>query len=389
MAYVSSNNNRFYVALEPSYGTVGTITSGNRIPALKLTAKQVPERVQRKDKTGSRTFVGLPGNLRKATQFDLTTYMSTWADQSTVPAYGPLFQACLGAAPALWGGGTAAGAEGASRIAFAGAHGLAPGEAVSSGGELRFVAAVVDPNTVQLNAPFGTAPATGASLGPTVTYQPASDLASLSIFDYWSPDSAVQRVLSGVAVNQLKIKVNGDFHEFEFSGEAADVVDNTSFTGGEASLTSFPPEPAIGDLDTSIVPGHLGQIWLGSVPTQFFTVTKAQLTFDNTLDLRASEFGSTLPRAIVPGLRSVTLDFSLYQQDDSATKALYQAARQRSPIGVMIQLGQQPGQLFGIYMDGVIPEVPEFDDSETRQQWQFQNCRAQGSLNDEIFVAFA
>jgi hypothetical protein len=85
----------------------------------------------------------------------------------------------------------------------------------------------------------------------------------------------------------------------------------------------------------------------------------------------------------------VTLDFSLYQQDDSATKALYQAARQRSPNSVMIQLVQQPAQLFGIYMDGVIPEVPEFDDSETRQQWQFQNCRAQGSLDDEIFLAFA
>jgi hypothetical protein len=270
MSYVSSNNNRFYVALEQSYGAVGTIASGNRIPALKLTAKQVPEKVHRKDKTGSRTFVGLPVNLRKTTNFDLTTYMSDWPDQTTEPAYGPLFQAGLGAAPALWAGGTAGVAGDPSRIAFTGPHGLAPGQAVSSGGELRFVAAIVDANTVQLNAGFSTPPAAGAPIGPTITYQPASDLASVSIFDYWSPDSAVQRVLSGAAINQLKIKVNGDFHEFEFSGQAADVLDDSSFSGGEASLTSFPPEPAIGDLDTSIVPGHLGQIWLGSVPTVFY-----------------------------------------------------------------------------------------------------------------------
>jgi hypothetical protein len=54
----------------------------------------------------------------------------------------------------------------------------------------------------------------------------------------------------------------------------------------------------------------------------------------------------------------------------------------------MIQLGQQQGQLFGIYMKSVIPEVPEFSDAETRQQWQFANCRAQGSVDDELFVAF-
>ena len=74
--------------------------------------------------------------------------------------------------------------------------------------------------------------------------------------------------------------------------------------------------------------------------------------------------------------------------DDTGTAALYQAARQRSPISVMMQLGQQQGELFGVYMQSVVPEVPAFDDSDTRLQWQFQSCRAQGSVNDEIFVAF-
>jgi len=71
-----------------------------------------------------------------------------------------------------------------------------------------------------------------------------------------------------------------------------------------------------------------------------------------------------------------------------ATRSLYQAARQKSPVSVMIQLGQQQGQLFGIYMSGVVLEVPEFDDTDKRQQWQFQSCRAQGGIDDEIFVAF-
>ena len=38
MSYISSNNNRFYVALEQSYGSAATLAAGNRIPAVKLTA---------------------------------------------------------------------------------------------------------------------------------------------------------------------------------------------------------------------------------------------------------------------------------------------------------------------------------------------------------------
>ncbi len=108
----------------------------------------------------------------------------------------------------------------------------------------------------------------------------------------------------------------------------------------------------------------------------------------NNLELRAREFGAILPSVISPGARTVSINFSLYQMDDSATAALYDAARQRSPIPMMMQLGQQQGELFGIYMQSVVPEVPAFDDSDKRQQWQFQSCRAQGSLNDEIYVAF-
>jgi hypothetical protein len=104
--------------------------------------------------------------------------------------------------------------------------------------------------------------------------------------------------------------------------------------------------------------------------------------------MRAKEFGSSVPRAISPGTRAVSLDFELYEQDDSMTQALYQAARQQSPISAMIQLGQQPNQLFGAYLKSLVPQVPEFDDSENRVKWHFRSSRAQGTIDDEIVVAF-
>jgi hypothetical protein len=219
-------------------------------------------------------------------------------------------------------------------------------------------------------------------------YQPANSLPSVTLFDYWSPTTSVQRVLSGMALDTLSIKVNGDFHEFDFNGQAQDLVDTASFESGQFGLSTFPAEPTTAPISYSIIPGHLGQVWLGSSPTRFYTLTTADVTFTNNLELRAREFGASLPSVISPGARTVSMNFGLFQLDDAATAALYQAARQRSPISVMMQLGQQQGELFGIYLKSVVPEVPAFDDSERRQQWQFQSCRAQGSVDDEIYVAF-
>jgi hypothetical protein len=386
-SYISSQANRFYTALESAYGEVGAIQAANRIPALKLLVQQQTESRERKDKTGSRTFAGLPPGGRRRTAFELRTYLTTW-QKSGEPGYGPLFQAGLGASPQSFGGGTATGSTANGRLGFAGAHGLSVGQSVASAGEIRFVAAIVDANTVQLNAPFTIAPTPGAAIGATVTYRPATALPSATIFDYWSPATAVQRVIRGAAVDQMEILVNGDYHEVRFKGLAQDVVDSTSSLGGVTELESFPAEPELGAFDYSIVPGNLGQAWLGTSATQFFTITGAQVVVKNDLETRSREFGSSVPRAIVPGQRTVTAAFDLYSLDDDATKGLYQAARQGSPIGVMFQLGEAEGQVMGVYLKSVIPEVPEFDDGENRLQWRFRGSRAQGTVDDEVVVAF-
>jgi len=190
-------------------------------------------------------------------------------------------------------------------------------------------------------------------------------------------------------VDSVKVKVNGDFQEFVFAGPSQDLVDSASFTSGQGGLTQFPAEPVSAGFDYTIVPGHLGQVWMGATPAQFFTLTGAELGLNNNIQLRVREFGSDFARCIAAGERQVNLNFSVFEMVDGQTLGLYQAARQRSPIAVMLQLGQQSGQLFGAYMPAMVPEVPQFDDSETRLQWKFQNSRAQGAVNDELYIAFA
>jgi hypothetical protein len=386
--YISSNQNRFYTALESGFGLTATVSAENRIPAIRLTIKNETQTGRRRDKTGSRSRSAVPTGTRDQTEYRLETYLTNWANTTAEPAYGPLLRGALGAAPQFDPGKVVASVDG-TNITLGGPHGLAVGQALSWSGELRFVEAIVNATTVRLNAPFSQVPGPGAPLNPTVTYSPATQLPSVSLFDYWSPSTAVQRLLSGGAVDVMKVKINGDFHELEFQGEARQLIDSASFTSGLGALTEFPAEPTVGELDYQIIPGHLGQVWMGSTPTRFFTLTDAEVSVKNNIDMRKREFGFDGPRCLAAGEREVGLRFRILETDDDATKGLYAAARNRQPISIMLQLGEQAGQLCGIYMPNVIPEVPEFDDRNPRLEWAFGMSQANGTLDDEIRIAFA
>src|SRR5690242_18278988 len=129
--YISSNNNRVYVALESVYGNVPAITEADRIPLVRLAARQALDRAERRDKTGSRTFAGLPNRVRKHTAFQLNTFMTEWANQTAPPRHGPLFQAAMGGVPVLFGGGTVASVANQTQITFSSPHGLSAGQGIT------------------------------------------------------------------------------------------------------------------------------------------------------------------------------------------------------------------------------------------------------------------
>jgi hypothetical protein len=165
----------------------------------------------------------------------------------------------MGAAPATYAGGTAAAGSNGTSLVFAAPHGLVVGQGISCNGEIRFVTTIVSPVAVQVNAPFSGAPSPGTEIAPTISYFPATELPSVSIFDYWDPSTALQRILCGAAVDQMTVKVNGDFHQFEFKGMAQDLLDNSSFAAGMGQMNGFPAEPALGAFAYSIVPGNMGE----------------------------------------------------------------------------------------------------------------------------------
>jgi hypothetical protein len=386
--YISSNANRFYVAVEGSYGQAMAVTAASRFPAVRLQAQQLVETGKRLDKTGTRTFLGGSKSGRCHTAFQTRTYLTSWTGPAE-PSYGPLFQAALGGPGQLSNGLVIASVQNLTGLQTVTPHGLSLGLGVSFEGEIRFVTGIPDASTMVVNAPFSTTPSANSALRPAMTYRLATALPSVTLYDYWDPVTAVSRIVTGAAVDSLELSINGDYHEFIFNGPAADILDSSSFSGGLAGLNGFPREPGLQDFNYSIVPGHLGQVWLGSPANRFFTLTEASVGLDNGIDVRNREFGSSYPRAIAPGIRVVSSNFTLLAQDDVQTTALYAAAKQRHPISAMLQLGQQQGQLMGIFLPRITPEIPNYKDSETRLLWEFKHNRAQGSSDDEISIAFA
>jgi hypothetical protein len=194
--------------------------------------------------------------------------------------------------------------------------------------------------------------------------------------------------LTGGTVDRLEIRVNADYHELQFSGEAQDVVDSESFESGDGGLSVFPDEPSLAGEYPPPIPGNLGQAWLGNPVSKYFTVTSAVVRLQNDIDLRNREFGTSTPMCIAPGVRNATADIELFETDSAATRSLFASAQAETPIQVMFQLGETAGQLLGVHMPAVVPELPRFDDTDRILRWRFENSRAQGTVDDEIAVAF-
>jgi hypothetical protein len=384
--YVLSNNNRYYAALESNYGQVPAISAANRIAGIRLsmaTQKIVPVR---RDKTGTRTFLGIPGSPRKAAAFELETSLMAGATGVPTPAIGQLIQAALGGSPQVSAAQTATCVAGQALLTFQSPHGLSAGSAIVSGSEMRFVQSVPSNTSVQLCAPLSVAGA--VVVLPAASYSPASTLPSLTLFDYWDPSTTIQRLARGAGVDQMEIQIDGTEHKLIFRGPAAEDVDSSSFNGASGGLTQFPVEPAVQAQSWAPVPGQLGQAWIGSGPSEVLTLTKAQIVVKNNLMTRSFEFGSNQPLALSAGDREVDIQFEVYSTDDSVFGEMYHASQTETPIPLTIQLGEQPGAMAAIYVKSFVPQVPDYDDSETRLLWSFRNSRAQGTGDDEIFFAF-
>lgn len=385
--YINSTNERLYGALETGFGAATTLTPQDRLSFRSLKLREESVRATRKDKTGSRTRFAPHPEVRRESTFDLQCYFPGREPANPVDAMTNLVESALGGdrrtATGLAVSGVSSTPPG---LTFGAPHGLAEGQGLRFGGQLRFVKAVPDAHSVTLSAPFDNGIQAGSMLGVSATIFPGETPRSLTLGNYWTPGGGLDRILAGSVIDEMEIALNSDFHGARFRGITREVVSASAFDGGHTGLIQFPAEPSANYQSFLLVPGHIGRLFLGGIEFYLLSLT---LRLRNQVDARAREFGWSVAPCYSADLREVSVQFGLYASTKEAVVGLHAMARQREETGLSIQLGNKPGQLVGIHIPRFIPEIPEIADAESRVVMSYPGSLAYGVMNDELSIAFA
>lgn len=385
--YINATNERLYGTLEAEFGKAASLAPQDRISFRSLKVKEDSVRTPRRDKTGSRTRFAPYPEARVENAFDLQCYFPVRDPAGPLDATARLVESAMGGENKTASGLTVS-ATGANpaMLSFTAPHGLASGQGLRHGGQLRFVKAVPDALSVILSAPFDNAIGAGSPLGDSATFYPGDKPRSITLGDYRDPAGSLDRILAGGVIDDMEIALNSDFHGVRFRGIAREVISAAAFAPGESGLGQFPAEPPGGYQHFQLIPGHIGRLFLGGTE---FHLLSLSFRLKNHVDARAREFGLAVAPCYSADVRDVSVQFSLYASTQAAVTSLHAAARQRQQTDLTIQLGNKAGQLIGIHVPEFIPEFPEITDADSRVLMTYPSSFAHGVVNDEMSIAFA
>ncbi len=383
--YIGTHSNRIYLKSEIDHPGTNDMTASQVAPVTSLRVANKRKQLIRRDKTGFRSETPVLGPQRELVELSMLSYGTGWDGGAGKTAISPILESGMAAATNLGGSHSVSTVNGA-QLSFAADANLSVGNALSFGSEMRFVAAVSGPRDITLNAAFNAVPTAGSVVVGCANLAAGDSVRTMALLDTWTPAQSVQRFLTGVTADQLSININNDFLEVGMRGYAQNMLDSVSGNGGVGFVF---PSPPTGQGQTLAAPiaGHLGQAIVGSEGISICTLTEAKITVDNGIDPRTEEFGCYGTKAYTLGRRRVSLDMTVFERNDTLSQTLYSNAANNIPTPVMLQIGNQPGSMFAIYLPAVLFAIPEFEDTESRLLWRFRSGLAFGAENDEIYLA--
>lgn len=383
--YIATLSNRIFIKSEIDSPEVNSMAGSAIAPVTSFQVTTQRKQLFRHDKTGFRSESPVMGPQRELIEFTLDSYGTGWEGGTSKPAIAPILESGLCRSASLGTAFTVQSSLGSS-VTLLQIAPLTIGMGVAFGSEIRFVEAVSGPRDFTLNAPFSVQLTAGAQLDGCANLAPGDQANTMAILDSWAPGQAVQRFLNGAISDQLKISVNNEFLEISTKGFARNLYDSVSGSGGVGF--QFPAVPAgPSPLISAPIAGHLGQAFIGIPAARLCTLTQAEVRIDNNIEPRTDEFGCFSTKAFVLGRRKVALSLTVFERNDELSQALYTKAVNNEPVPVMLQMGNQPGAMFAVYLPAVLFPVPAFKDDQPRLLWQFRNAVAMGLQNDEVFIA--
>ncbi|WP_031498577.1 phage tail tube protein [Bryobacter aggregatus] len=381
--YIATLSNRIFIKSEVDDPEVGNMEAAQLAPVTAFQVNSNRKRIFRRDKTGYRSDNPVVGPQRELIEFSMDAYGTGWTGGTEKPAIAPLLESALCQSASLGTSYIVQSSSGKS-VTLAADGMLSVGMGLAFGSELRFVESISGPRDFTLNTAFSVDLTAGAELAGCVNLSLGDTPSTMSVLDTWAPNQAVQRFLTGAISDKLSLKINNDFLEISTKGFARNLVDSVS--GSVGADSTFPAAPPAALTSTPIA-GYLGQAFLGVATARLCTLTQATIHIDNDIQPRTDEFGCFSTKGFVLGRRKVSLDLTVFERNDELSQALYTRAVNNEPVSVMLQIGNQPGSMFAIYLPAVLFPVPAFNDGQSRLLWQFRNAVALGMQNDEVFLA--
>lgn len=318
MAFSLSRNEHGYVKLESAYGTIPTFANTDAFRFVRAAMLNDVAVIQRPDKTGSRSqTAGTPG--RK---------FARWTCEMGLSASGSV--------------------------------GVKPH---------------VDPFLVAL---FGKAPTVNA--GVSVVYSMDDAIPSLSLASYRSRSNNItDRILHGAVVTGATFNLGQDAATWAVEGTGQWVLESGQWANADATqkggLSSFPAEPGAPDAsDGGLTIGFTGSFTgpdgaMGNIRQSQIRV----LTYNDTV---RDTFGEFYPTETEGDERVVTLAFSVYDKDDTATEKLRQYANAKTPIDVTMVVGTVAGNIWSFALNQIQLAAANLNDNQRRWAMDFGESRA-------------
>jgi hypothetical protein len=332
MAQSASRNQQCFVQVESTYGTipnsagVASVANSNACRIISLTTNPRAGHIDRPDKTGTLSAtVGVGG--RKSAEWSARMSVAGSGTAGTVPNMDPFLQSAFGKA------GTVASST-------------------------------------------------------SVTYSLEDAAPSLSIYNFRSPSTVTQQCAFGAVVNSVRVPLNQDVAEIEFSGPARWVVDSTSFathdTAGKGGLTAFPSAPSSPVYAGNMAVGFVGTVTLDG--TTYSTIRSGNINIALSRELPMDVFNSYYAGQPTLGVREVTVDFNLYDADDAALTALKGKAISKTSVTLSFQIGATAGNIWTWTLNNVLLDVPSYDDGSANWSlnWTGRAYASSATAKDEV-----
>ena len=317
MADVFDRNQRCYIAEQSAFGTAATVTGSNCCLIINLNTAASQNEIQRPDKTGTLDEVLAQGGRR----------IGNWS--------------------------------------------------ASMSGAGNGTAGVVPDCNFFLKSVFCKAPTIVG--GTSVTYALDDTLFYYSIYNYVQPSGADQMVAFDCIGNKLEYTFGGDVPLLNVSGEntwvfdSAQAADGTTPAGAKGGLSSMAAEPGTPVVNGTFPPGFKLTATIDG--NAYTTLISGRIALDVARELRKignSEFAG----AGAAGLRQVTHDFTLVDDDSSQLQTLKDKAMNRTPINATYTVGTVAGNRWVWTINNFILSKPTYGTNGIRRTCIFNGCHA-------------